>query len=285
MISTFTRTLAGKYGSSLSRGLSSDEIRTAAPSVFADEAHSRTSSRYSFLPTSSILEGMAAEGWLPVYAQEQSVRDPSREGFQKHILRFAHADQLGGMGNKGDERAEIVLMNSHDRTSAYQIHVGAFRQVCSNGLVLCDETFSRIRLSHQGFDASKVIEASVEIVKNIPEIMDGIKEMKALGLTGLERHAFAEAASILRFGDLESAPVRPEKLLEPRRHEDAKPDLWTTFNTVQENCIKGGQRDRFKRSHDGSRMPKSRAVKGIDGNVSLNKALHHLAEKMKALKA
>jgi hypothetical protein len=29
----------------------------------------------------------------------------------------------------------------------------------------------------------------------------------------------------------------------------------------------------------------SRAVKGIDGNIGLNKALWHLAEQMKALKA
>ena len=89
----------------------------------------------------------------------------------------------------------------------------------------------------------------------------------------------------MRFGDLEKAPVRPEMLLTARRTEDAQNDTWTTLNVLQENCVRGGQRDRFKRKADGQRMPKSREVKGIDGNVQLNKALWHLAEQMKLIKA
>ena len=40
----------------------------------------------------------------------------------------------------------------------------------------------------------------------------------------------------------------------------------------QENIIRGGQRDRSRRRPDGSRMPKSRAIKGIDEDMKLNKA-------------
>jgi hypothetical protein len=90
---------------------------------------------------------------------------------------------------------------------------------------------------------------------------------------------------LARWEDLAAAPVRANKLLTLKRSEDAKPTLWNTFNTVQENLIKGGQKDFGKRKADGSRMPRTRAVKGIDGNIGLNKALWHLAEQMKALKA
>lgn len=275
------RTLGG-YGNTLHRALGTEELRSFAPSVFADVAHSRTSSRYSFLPTSSILDGMESEGWVPVAAQEQVVRDESRRGFQKHMLRFAHRDDLA---KQSQERPEIVLLNSHDRTSTYQLHAGIFRFACSNGLVICDETFSRYRIQHQGFDPSKVIDATVEIVNQLPKIMDGIKEMKSLKLSEGERKIFAESAAIIRFGDLEKAPVRPELLLTPKRIEDKGTDAWTTLNVVQEHCIKGGQRDRYKRKENGERMPKSREVKGIDGSVQINKALWHLAEQMKALKA
>ena len=54
---------------------------------------------------------------------------------------------------------------------------------------------------------------------------------------------------------------------------------------MQENAVKGGQKDRGKRKADGSQMPRTRAVKGIDGNVKLNKALWHLAERLAELKA
>jgi hypothetical protein len=46
----------------------------------------------------------------------------------------------------------------------------------------------------------------------------------------------------------------------------------------QENIIRGGQRDRSRRRPDGSRMPKSRAIKGIDEDMKLNKALWEMAE-------
>lgn len=277
---TTYKTLGG-YGENLHRSLELSDLRGFAPSVFAESPHARTSGRYSFLPTSSILSGMAEEGWLPVAAQEQLVRDQSREGFQKHMLRFAHRDDLQ---KPGAERPEIVVVNSHDRSSAYQLHAGIFRFVCCNGLVVCDETFQRISITHLGFEPSKVIEASVRIAEGIPAIMEGLGEMKALTLTDGEREAFAESAAILRYGSLESAPVRPFKLLEPRRYEDSGKDAWRTLNAVQENVTKGGQKDYAKKKADGHRMPKSRAVKGIDGNVGLNKALWHLAERMTELR-
>ena len=67
-------------------------------------------------------------------------------------------------------------------------------------------------------------------------------------------------------------------LLNPRRYGDGAKDLWTSLNTIQENITQGGQRDRSRRRADGSRMPKSRAIKGIDEDLKLNKALWHMAE-------
>src|SRR5580704_19417775 len=63
--------------------ISDDEMRRFAPSVFASQPIVGVSQRYSFLPTSSILNGMRENGWIPVRAQEQSIRTESRRGFQK----------------------------------------------------------------------------------------------------------------------------------------------------------------------------------------------------------
>lgn len=265
-----------------SRVLTREEMRRCAPSIFAEAAHSRTSNRYSFLPTSSILDGMEAEGWVPTAIQEQKVRDEGREGFQKHMIRFAHRDDLQ---KNSAERPEIVLINAHDRSSSYHLHCGIFRSYCLNGLVVCDATFEKRSITHMGFEPSKVIEATVEIVRDVPALMDGIAQMRGLRLTDGEQKVFAEAAAIARWEDLEKAPVRADKLLSLRRNEDAGGNLWNVLNVVQENLIKGGQRDFGKRKANGERMPKSRPVKGIDGNVGLNKALWHLAEQMKAMKA
>lgn len=145
--------------------------------------------------------------------------------------------------------------------------------------------YERRSITHMGFEPAKVIDASFEIVRQIPALMDSVASMKAVQLTEGERNAFAQAAVVARWEETEKAPVRAEKLLIPMRQQDAAPNLWNTLNTVQEHLMKGGQRDYGKRTPDGKRMPKSRAVKGIDGGVGLNKALWTLAQEMRKLKA
>lgn len=58
------------------------------------------------------------------------VRDEGKGEHTKHMLRLRHASQINGA-----EAKEIVLLNSHDGTSSYQMVAGMFRFVCSNGLV------------------------------------------------------------------------------------------------------------------------------------------------------
>ncbi|MFZ8887334.1 MAG: DUF932 domain-containing protein, partial [Steroidobacteraceae bacterium] len=57
--------------------------------------------------------------------------------------------------------------------------------------------------------------------------------------------------------------------------------LWNTYNVIQENLLKGGQRGR---ATTGRRMT-TRPVTGIQQDVKLNRALWSLAEKMADLKA
>ena len=54
-------------------------------------------------------------------------------------------------------------------------------------------------------------------------------------------------------------------------------DLWTTYQRVQENLIKGGLSGRNAK---GRRRTHARAVRGIDGDVKLNRALWVMAETM-----
>ncbi len=257
--------------------LSDEELRRCAPSIFATQPIDTVSDRYSFLPTSSVLNGMRENGWLPVRAEQQSVRTEARRGFQKHLIRFARAEHLGSW-EKNQVRPEVVLLNSHDKSSAYQLHCGLFRLVCSNGMVVADATFQRISIIHSGFNPDSVIEASFEVLSAVPDIMNKVQLFQDRILTDAERLALARGAATYRWEDLNKAPLNPAMLLNPRRLGDGARDLWTTLNTVQENVIRGGQRDYSRRRPDGRRMPKSRAITGIDEDIKLNKALWCMAE-------
>ena len=117
--------------------LSDEELRRCAPSIFATQPIDTVSDRYSFLPTSSVLEGMRENGWLPARAEQQSVRTEARRGFQKHLIRFARSEHFGSW-EKNQVRPEVVLLNSHDGSGAYQLHCGLFRLACSNGMVVAN---------------------------------------------------------------------------------------------------------------------------------------------------
>lgn len=109
--------------------LSDDQILSVVPSVFADGAHDSRSERYAHIPTSVVLAALKKEGFEPFMACRAHVRDDSRIGFAKHMLRLRHASQI----NTEDEANEIILLNSHDGTSSYQMLAGCFRFVCQNG--------------------------------------------------------------------------------------------------------------------------------------------------------
>jgi hypothetical protein len=266
------------YSSQNLKPLDDSQIRIMAPSVFASQPLEGVSGRYTFLPTSNIIAGMRENGWVPVSALEQSVRLDARRGYQKHVIRFQRADQIGQIL---EYRPEVCLMNSHDRSSAYQLHAGLFRFVCSNGLIVADSTFEHISIRHSGFNPDKVIEASFRVLENIPQLVESVESFRARRLTIDEQRRFAYSALVLKYDEIAKAPVGPDKLLQARRYEDQGADLWTTFNKVQENLCKGGLKDFSRRKENGRRHVRTRPVTGIDENVRLNKALWDLAVSLK----
>lgn len=53
--------------------------------------------------------------------------------------------------------AELVLTNSHDALCAYVLQIGSFRRICSNGLVVSDETFSAIHFRPSGLKTEEAV--------------------------------------------------------------------------------------------------------------------------------
>src|SRR3546814_18445609 len=72
-------------------------------------------------------------------------RHEDRRDYTKHMIRLRHASQINARG----EANEIILLNSHDGTSSYQMLAGMFRFVCSNGLV-CGDTVADVSVPHKG---------------------------------------------------------------------------------------------------------------------------------------
>lgn len=256
--------------------LHDDEIARVVPSIFATEAHDSRSERYTYIPTIDVLRGLRKEGFEPFMVAQTKVRNQDKREHTKHMIRLRHADQINGR-----EANEIILLNSHDGSSSYQMLAGMFRFVCQNGMV-CGDTLADFRVPHKGDVVGQVIEGAFTVLDSFDKATEQREGMEALRLTVREQGAFARAALTLKYDeDTAPAPIAADQLLTPRRIEDRASDLWTTFNRVQENMTKGGLSGRNRTG----RRATTRPINGIDQNVKVNRALWVLAEEMRKLRA
>jgi hypothetical protein len=255
--------------------LSEQNLRGKAPSIFAAGPMQGVSNRYTFVPTARIVDGLREQDWVPVDVEEQRSRSEARRGFQKHMIRFRRAEQMETL----DEwNVELVLLNSHDRGCAYQLHAGIFRRICSNGLVMSEGSFEAIRFRHARLETDEVVRASFRLLEFVPKIGELVNQFRARELGFQESLDLAHHAMLLRYPGPSESPVDAETLLKPRRDADVGTDLWITMNRIQENLIHGGISD-FHRDRRG-RLRSVRALRGIDSKVSLNKGLWGLAEQL-----
>jgi hypothetical protein len=255
--------------------LTDEHLRLEAPSIFAREAKSGLGTRYTFVSTTEIISGLREKNWLPVNVEQQRVRIAKRFGFQKHVIRFRRAEQMKTLDEWNEE---LVLTNSHDAGCAYIMRVGIYRRLCSNDLVVSDETFEAIRFRHAGLKPEEVVNASYWILEHVPKVASLIACFRNRGLSDPEMLAFAERALVLRFGTLEHAPIEPRTLLTPRRPEDQANDLWTVLNITQENLVRGGLSD-SRRSRAGL-LRSLRSLRGIDSKITVNTGFGKIAEAM-----
>ena len=257
--------------------LTDDQIHRVAPSIFAEAPHESRSQRYAYIPTATVLTELRKEGFQPFMVTQTRTRHEDRRDYTKHMIRLRHASQINARG----EANEIILLNSHDGTSSYQMLAGMFRFVCSNGLV-CGDTVADVRVPHKGDVAGQVIEGAYQVLHGFDRALESRESMQAITLDEGEAEVFARAALSLKYDDPDKpAPITESQILMPRRFDDRRPDLWSVFNRTQENLTKGGLHGR---SANGRRQ-QTRPVQGIDSDVRLNRALWMLADGLRQLKA
>jgi hypothetical protein len=265
--------------------LTFDQIKRAAPSAFAEEAHDSRSARYAYVPTFEILTGLEREGFQVYSATQSRTRTEDKRSHTKHLLRLRHRSMQALA--VGDSAPEIVLVNSHDGSSSYQMMGGMYRLACNNGLMVPEGVCQTIKVQHSGKISDRVTAGAFEVLDGLTRVIESRDDMRALTLNDGEQRAFANAAAMLRFdpAEGEALPVQPEQVNRARRTEDRAPDLWTTFNRVQENVVRGGLRGVTVDQNGRRHHRQTRAVTGIDQDVKLNRALWTLAEEMRRLKA
>jgi Domain of unknown function (DUF932) len=253
------------------RSILSPSQLKAVPSIFAKRASPKMGENYTFIPTDSVIKALDKIGMAPVYAAQRKSKSAA---YARHLLRFASKSDLTAR-KVGEVTPEIVVGNSHNGRSALSVHFGLFRMVCANGLVVADSQLSALRCRHMG-DIEEVMQRVTMLLSHTGEVVGRVEAMRCTMLTKSSSLQFATAALAMRYADdagKVSSPITATDLLVPRRKEDTKMDLWSVFNVVQENMLRGGL---IGKSTQGRRV-QTRAVVDVRKNVMYNAGLWSLA--------
>ena len=89
------------------------------PAIFAEQAASTVSDKYTFIPTTRILGVLENEGWIPTEATQVNSHQEGNKQFAKHLIRLRRDEAIKPEVDK--TVPEIVLFNSHNGKSNYDL--------------------------------------------------------------------------------------------------------------------------------------------------------------------
>ena len=191
---------------------------------------------YGFVNTRSILDAFATVGWAPVSTQYAAARVPARMGYQKHIVRLRHPDYRAL--EVDNTIPELVLLNSHDGGSSMQLLWGAYRVVCSNGMIV-GRTFEAIRVVHSARVVEKLPAAIQAMMDNFGRFAGSVKMLSERTMTQAAVDKLVRTCYDARLDGIRDV-VSVDYTLPALRREDQGNDAWTVFNRVQEKLLRGG---------------------------------------------
>lgn len=243
------------------------QLQEQAPAVFGRKPSPKASHRYNFISTKKIIKAFEKEGWYPVRVQQTKARDAQNQVYRKHTIRFRNDAFMDA--EVGDIIPELHYSNAHDTTCALRLNLAAERVKCKNGLIMTFQDMISIRMRHSGFSQAELRKALREVLAQFKVAFQRIAEYTRIQLSPTEQIELARAAMHIRWGEETNVKIAPEALLECRRDADNKNDLWTVFNRVQENIIRGG--GEYK--NDEGKTRHVRKIRGAVADERINKEL------------
>jgi len=243
------------------KALTDEQIKSKAPSIFANVPHERLSDKYVMVQMGKIITDLRTLGWYPYDVSQARVIKANNINTQAHMIKFRQEKDLDIM-NVGEEIFELLSVNGHNGRIPLAFYSGVFKVACENGLIVMQQDMGHFKVKHIGFTFAEMEELIINHVKKMKDVAANINEFKKITLDAYRK---AVLATMIHQELKVKQPI--PNLLTIRRAEDNKDDLWTTFNVIQENVIKGGV---YYNSGPKNRRVKSRPIKNIQRDVSSN---------------
>lgn len=239
-------------------------MRHNFPALFAEYPHPKMSGRYGFTDTYHLLQHLRNRGY-----NLRTVQQTGKGAFGKVLIRLQHPT----LARADVGAAEIVVIDSHDGTAAFTLHLGYIRFACDNGLIIGDDMFVR-RYKHTQPDLVESVILDLDDAtggsNNVLGVIERMRGRVISNDTALElsRDVVASRFALDAIADeLQVERAAIALVSTRRRHADLSNDLFTVMNVVQENALREGVIYTY-----GGQTSKVRTVTSIDKTLAVNKA-------------
>jgi len=238
----------------------------------ADQAHPKMSARYKTVQTNLIAQKFKDMGFIVDSVTQRRSRKHAATGggYGKHMVRLSHPQLLKSEAHN-DVKLQLIVTNSFDGSSTFKIQLGFFRFVCSNGMIV-GETLESYAHKHTGMILEELDESIERIVAQTHKLSGILTSMKSKMLSVVEIHSLEQEAMKLRSDKIKSIEWTA------RREEDKPTDLFTVYNRIQEDLVRGGT----AATSESGNVRVLREIKGVDKLKQLNERLFDLAAKYAA---
>jgi hypothetical protein len=235
--------------------------------VYATQPHPKCSPNYQFISTADVVSKFEDKGFHISSVQFPKARNGTPYG--THMVRMDRStDNNFDLGLT----PQVVIINSHDRTKAFRVGLGFKIWACLNGLLTGDMLVDSGKLYHTGKGLSERVTDYLDVhTKNMNEKIGSIRDMRTMFLNDDSiTDLTVKAADIIN-----PKMTNPYELIYANREDAMGRDLWTLFNNLQENAMKGNfsilgtTPDKWR---------KARPVRNVKRDIEVNAKLWNLAE-------
>lgn len=230
--------------------------------------------KYKFISTKEIVEALEENGFKPTRAVQANTRMAHRRSFVKHLLAF-EMPEVAGLNIPEGMKPQVMLLNSHDGTTSYQLFLGLFNDLTATSMVVGTNTFDVQRVMHKGNKSlDEIIYKSKVCIDGFQEVLATVVKAQDIILTAEQQKEFAEQAIFARYEELK---VSAEEVLKPLHEGDTGQDLWSVFNRVRTWVIDPAYvRTGFSLRPVNVKGRKITAIRNISKNVTINRMIWDL---------
>lgn len=247
-------------------------IAAALASLPLDQHPTKVTDKYMFLDTRRVVDDMADLGYEATGFRRAKGRTVDA-AFGLHEVEFMKPEHFSAVDYR-HEAPRILFMNSYDGSRKARFAAGIIRFACLNGMITGD-LLANLTFLHMGEYEEALMSQMKSIAEETPKVFDKIDAYREIKLDDDIYLGMADQALQLRYPKEEDRLiVDAAALIMPRRREDHAPDLYTTFNVLQENIIRGGVPGLLPDGRSRTMQP----VKHIERSNTLNRELWNLLD-------